>query len=243
MSITNRQLFIFWVALGLLTLGSNWSGFDLWLSHWFYSQEAGLFVYREHPVFSHLLHSGLKNMVVAFWVGLFARLIWLKAKRAKPNPAQPQFLDAPFLTWLLVTSGICAMAVATFKSQSMHACPWSLSIYGGTESYFLFWGDASGSAGKCFPSGHASIGWMWLPFAIAPATLVQLQRRANPVGYKLMELTLAIVAVLSSATQIIRGAHFLSHVMATAWVCLTITLVLKIATEYQKRLKHGDLAT
>lgn len=120
------------------------------------------------------------------------------------------------LGWLASTV-IGLLAVPALKQLSLTSCPWSLAEFGGTASWVSHWswGAADGGLGHCFPSGHAAgafafmaAAWAWMP---------SRPRR----GLALMLMVLLLGAFFGM-TQIVRGAHYPSHVLWSAWLCASL---------------------
>jgi membrane-associated PAP2 superfamily phosphatase len=112
---------------------------------------------------------------------------------------------------------LAALIVSSLRSVSAHSCPWDLSAFGGTAEYFRFF-DAmpqNPGPGRCAPSGHAASGFVWLTGYIA---LRGVDRKAACYALAFSLL----LGILAGLTQLVRGAHFLSHVLLTAWICLAV---------------------
>ena len=112
---------------------------------------------------------------------------------------------------------LCLAAAAVLKQLSALSCPWNLAEFGGTARYISHWSIAAwrggdGGPGHCFPSGHASNAFAFLVGYMA-------LRESRP---RLARVWLAAVFVIGAAFglgQTLRGAHYPSHTLWTAWVC------------------------
>jgi membrane-associated PAP2 superfamily phosphatase len=107
---------------------------------------------------------------------------------------------------------LSAAAVVTLKHFSAHACPWDLADFGGTVPYrgLLSGAEALPSIEGCLPAAHPLVGYAWLcvGFALYPG--------APRVA--LISMGAALLAgTAAGAVQVMRGAHFPSHVLWTAW--------------------------
>jgi membrane-associated PAP2 superfamily phosphatase len=121
------------------------------------------------------------------------------------------------------------LAVSLLKSQSIHHCPWDLQRYGGFALYLRLFDKlpAGAVAGHCFPAGHASSG-LWLA-AFAVFWLPERPRMAAIV------FALGLVpGLLMGWMQQMRGAHFLSHTLWSAWIA-TLVFVLTARFLYPHR--------
>lgn len=190
-----------WLALlitgGLIFGLPHPTGLDLFLSDLFYDANTQQFPLKNTPLFAVVLHSGLKYLSVWLWLGL---LVFTVVRRRTPGHGQR--------VYVLVTALLAALLVSVLKSHSTHSCPWDLQDFGGPYT------DLTGP-GRCFPSGHASVGFMWIALLFAPMALAFLKRWQ-------VWLFVVCMGALASFVQIARGAHFLSHVLATAWVCWAV---------------------
>jgi membrane-associated PAP2 superfamily phosphatase len=148
--------------------------------------------------------------LVAF--GLLALAVWRPFSFAR-------LLTRRERLWWLATTLLCAALIASLKRGSTTSCPWSLAEFGGGMAHYMpHWalGQGDGGPGGCFPSGHASIAFSLLAgcFVLRPAA----------PGAALAWLLLCSVAGIALGwVQMMRGAHYLSHALWTAWICWAVT--------------------
>jgi membrane-associated PAP2 superfamily phosphatase len=173
------------------------SGLDLWATRFFGGSNG--FPWREHWLTARLLHDGGR---VAGWLALAAAML-------RRNVSAPQRL------WWLGTTLACAIAIQLLKHASTTSCPWALAEFGGIATYVPHWrwGVADGGSGQCFPSGHAASA-----LALLPGVYV-----LRGVAARRWLLLVLGGAVLFGAAQLVRGAHYASHTLWTAWVCWALT--------------------
>jgi membrane-associated PAP2 superfamily phosphatase len=192
------------IALASLALIVAWeaSGLDLALAGW-YGTVAG-FPWRDNWWARDVLHNGERLLAAAAWL-LFATNA-LVAPRGHPSRSARLF-------WLAVTSA-CLALVPAAKRLSTSSCPWDLVPFGGAAPYVPHWllDRFDGGPGHCFPSGHAVAAFAFLGLHF----LWRDHGRARA--------GIALTAVLAAGlvvgwTQMLRGAHFASHVMWSAWLC------------------------
>lgn len=203
------------VLLGVALLTNRYTTMDFTISTWFYDAQQHGFPLRETWLWSSVLHEGLKWFAVIVWLALLALLGFIMAKNLPKTP-----LLKPFLTFSLLISLISVLVVAGFRSQSAHSCPWSLKTFGGSAQFFRI-GDApppNAGPGRCLPSGHATVGFMWI--AAIFASRRWLKPFTGPITIAVLSLGL-----LTSGVQIVRGAHFFSHVLLTAATCWAIAWI------------------
>lgn len=197
-------------AVLLLVAVARYTPLDYALSTLFYDPGTSSFPLRHSPFWTAVMHSGLKYLSIALWLGL---LLWwlLQARRSRHAPLR----EAAGFTLLIAP--LSALAVSVLRSLSDHSCPWELAVYGGGADYFRFFDavPAAPGSGRCAPSGHASAGFMWFAGYVAA-------RRVGPRAARLALALALCLGTLTGLTQIVRGAHFVSHVLLTAWVCYAV---------------------
>jgi len=115
-------------------------------------------------------------------------------------------LTIPILTWLV-------------REGSASACPRDLAAFGGelAQRPFLDFSWQAIGSGRCNPSGHMSSYSWWLALCF----LRPPQRRGLGV------LVLCIVAMFAlGSVQILKGAHFMSHLIFSVWWAGVACLIL-----------------
>lgn len=193
------------LAIGLLlVLAWDASGLDLALARVF-GGSAG-FAAREAFWSRDLLHGGLRALWIAVWLGLA-----VDAWRPAPAPRGPSRRER---RQALLAGLLLLVVVPALKGLSHTSCPWSLEAFGGTAPWVSHWDWTlrDGGPGHCFPSGHTAGAAAFAPFAWIWG------RRAWGL--------VALSAGLASVAQLARGAHFLSHVLWAAWICVALGWVL-----------------
>ena len=128
-------------------------------------------------------------------------------------------LPQPMRWWWLATTLACVVLVPLLKRASLTSCPWSLAEFGGVASHVSHWawGVADGGEGRCFPAGHATAAFCFLPGYFA------LRGVARGAARTWLFVVLAAAAVLAGV-QVMRGAHYVSHSLWTGWFCWAFTL-------------------
>lgn len=192
--------------LGLVALvGWEISGFDLVVSGWFGG--AGGFAWRDAWLTSTLLHDGGR---IAAWA-LLAVMAADALRPLHPGPSR-----AERRRWLGVTVA-CLLLVPALKRASRSSCPWDLSPFGGLAAYVPHWrlGLVDGGPGHCFPSGHAVA-------AFAFFSGYFLWRSHRPVAARRWLVAVCLAGAVFGAVQVARGAHFVSHVLWSEWICWVV---------------------
>ena len=134
----------------------------------------------------------------------------------------------------LVLSIVAAIAVSTLvKRLSNTSCPWDLAEFGGVARHVSHWrwGVQDGGPGHCFPAGHASAAFGFV------AGWFVLRRAAPGLATGWLLAAVAGGLVLGLAQQL-RGAHYLSHTLWSAWICWTVGLVVECGVVAAAALRH-----
>jgi len=182
------------------------SGLDMPLAQW--SGGVRGFPLTEHWLLTSGLHEGgrMLSWLLAMWLtlGVWWPVGWLR--RLEPRER----------VQLIATTLIAVLAVSSLKAVSATSCPWDLAAFGGVARHVSHWSWLpDGGSGRCFPAGHASSG-----FAFVGGYFVL--RHASPAQARIW-LALALLAGFTLGIgQQIRGAHFMSHTLWTAWLCWSI---------------------
>jgi membrane-associated PAP2 superfamily phosphatase len=198
-------------ALALIILLARYTPLDHALTGLFYDPVTQRFPLKDQAFWAVVMHTGLKYLSLALW---FALLLWWVSLRRQLSRQQPLRRAMGFT---LIVTLLAALAVSALRAISPHSCPWDLSAFGGSAEYFRFF-DAvplNPGPGRCVPSGHAATGFVWLTGYIA---LRGVDRTAARVALAFSLL----FGILAGLTQLARGAHFLSHVLLTAWICIAV---------------------
>jgi len=191
---------------GLAVLAAwEFSALDLPLTRLFGTP--GGFPWRSHWLTAGVLHDGAR---LAGWLffGLLVISLWQPQAFVAALPRRER-------VWWLLTTLACAALIPLLKRSSTTSCPWALAEFGGDVArYVPHWllGGRDGGSGGCFPSGHASTAFALLPgwFAL---------RGHAPTAARRLLIIVASVGALLAGVQLIRGAHYLSHSLWTAWIC------------------------
>ena len=220
-SWTLRRLWALTLLFFVLLVLWDATGFDLPLARWSGSPQG--FALRQQPLFVLLSHE-LPRMagaalLLALLVGVFNP--WGFLCRLAPGER--------WQLWLSIAGG--ALAITVLKRLNHTSCPWDLAEFGGVArhvSHWL-WGVRDEGGGHCFPAGHASTAFAYL------AGWFVLRHGAPRVAGRWLLAALLAGLVLGVAQQM-RGAHFMSHTLWTAWICWAWGLALETALQVHR---HG----
>lgn len=199
------------LALGLmlaLLLGWDALGLDLQVVRWFGTVQG--FALRDSWWAGSVLHQGGRWVAALLLLGL-ALAAWRAPRWVQGKPSRRQRL-----AWFGVTL-LCLVAVPTLKRFSASSCPWDLHEFGGVASYVSHWqwGLADGGPGHCFPSGHAVAAFAFLGMYF-------MWRQHSPARGRTWLAGVLLAGALFGLAQAVRGAHYPSHTLWSAWVCWAI---------------------
>lgn len=214
-------------ALTLVLLGGvllwDAGGLDLPLARWAGSAQG--FAWRSVPALVLWLHEVPRALSMGLLVLLGVGAVWpwgFLRRLARRDRVQ------------LALSVLAAIAVSTLvKRISSSSCPWDLAEFGGVARHVSHWrwGVQDGGPGHCFPAGHASAAFGFV------AGWFVLRRAAPGLAAGWLLAAVAGGLVLGLAQQL-RGAHYLSHTLWSAWICWTVGLVVECGVAAAAALRH-----
>jgi membrane-associated PAP2 superfamily phosphatase len=214
-----------WLGVALLgLLAWEVSGGDLALSAWAGGHEA--FPLRHPGTWASVLHEAGRVVCALLLAALIVDAAWpappWRGPGAARGVAQRRITAAATVAALV--------AVPALKRVSRTSCPWDVVDYGGTVPWVSHWAFsvADGGPGHCFPSGHAVAAFAFLVPALA-------WRQQHPRAARAALVAVLAAGALFGAVQVMRGAHYLSHVLWSAWLCAAIA----VAVEAARRLQAG----
>lgn len=231
-----RQLLLLAIAIPLL-LGIEATGIDEILEAYYFDAASGTFPWKNDATFTLLAHDGLRDLLL--FVPLTIFLLWLVSLN-KPHLLQSR-LSHPWhqprvLAYLFLAMLAGPLLVGLLKDTTTQPCPWNLIEFGGKLHYTHLWQGhfwRLSHPGKCFPGGHSSGGFALLAFL--PLLAGQSSRR--------MLVTAMSLGLIMGWVQIMRGAHFLTHNLWSAWIVwLTIVLAWSLIRPHQEK-QPGNLGT
>lgn len=198
----------------LLLMAWDYSGLDLWMAHWFGSAKG--FSLESHWLWRNVLHDDIRLWPWALELALLVAIVWPFATLKQLPMARRAQLALTTLAALLV--------VSTIKLHSSTSCPWDLQQFGGVASYVSHWawGVRDGGTGGCFPAGHASAGFAFIGGFFAFRHAVPKTAWRWFAGAMLVGFTFGLA-------QQVRGAHYMSHTLWTAWFCWTVAATVDVA--------------
>lgn len=187
-----------------LILAWDFSGLDLWMAQLFGGPQG--FSQTNSWLWAGLLHDDLRPFPWLLEIALIIAIWWpIGSLRLISRARRAQFALTTLLALLLVSS---------IKMHSSTSCPWDLEQFGGLAQHVSHWawGARDGGSGGCFPAGHASAG-----FAFLGGFFALRHGAANSAKRWLIGAMMA--GLILGMAQQIRGAHYMSHTLWTAWFC------------------------
>jgi len=194
--------FRLWLGFPLLVMGLLlWldpAGLDFAIAEKFYVPGSG-FIGRKSYWLENILHDRAKQAVILLSVliviGFIASLFrpkWREWRRP--------------LGYVVLAMGLSTAIITPLKALTAVQCPWSLSEFGGTETFtpLLSARAETLKPGRCWPGGHASTGFSLLALFFA-------LRDRHPRGARIALGVALGLGVIFSVGRMLQGAHFLSH--------------------------------
>ena len=190
---------------------------DLTIARWFFDDVRRVFPLANDWLLKTVLHDEARMLSAVTALALLGVAVttWFTRK--------PRTLHAyrEPLMYVAMATVVGAAIVGLAKHFSSHACPWDLAMFGGSAPYhpLLAAHAALPNVDGCFPAAHPLAGYAWLAVGFA---LYPLARRR---AWQAWALALTLGTLLG-AVQIARGAHFLSHVLWSAWVVWAVNVAM-----------------
>ncbi len=177
-----------------------------------FDRELGTFPLRHAWLTEAFSHVILKRILILLGLSFIGVALWDIAR-----PQAWSWLRRFQLRVVAVSAALVPATVALLKKASSTHCPWDIERYGGAEPYLrLFQSLPDGLPyGHCMPAGHASSA-MWL-IALA-VFFVPGRPRTAALAFALLLTSGLAVGWL----QQLRGAHFFTHTLWTAWIAMAI---------------------
>ncbi len=185
---------------------------DMDLARLAFDPAAGQFIGRHSYFLENILHDRAKQVVIVF--GLLAIVGFAGSfllARLKPIRRE--------LGCLVLALGLSTAFVTPLKAVTAVQCPWSLSQFGGQETYskLLEARPQTDKPGRCWPGGHAATGFTLFALFFA------LRDRRPRMAKVALGVAFALGTIFSVG-RMLQGAHFFSHNVWTAVFCWLIAL-------------------
>lgn len=185
---------------------------DYQLSFFLFDLSGGAWSLKDHFFTETLIHVYGKYLSIVFYLAIIVVLL-LSYKNEKIKSYKKG------LIYLVISTLLATLLISFLKSITRIDCPWSMSGLGGEQEYehwivLLF---KVHDGGKCFPAGHASAAYAF--FSLYFFARFYFLKYAS-----LVFLVVLTAGIIFGFSQQLRGAHFLSHDVTTAFLCWLINL-------------------
>lgn len=214
-----RQLLLLSGLALLLWLTFHFTALDAWFAGLYFDSDSHSFPLKDALWLEWLNHRLAKYLIIGFAVISSVRAAYRRDR---------------LLARSVAALACATLAVSLLKAHSAHSCPWDLAAYGGHALPFELFSPASvkPGPGRCFPGGHAAAGFALMAMAFAAPTRQQA-RLWLAGGFA--------CGLLMGWGQLMRGAHFLSHNLWSAWLCwAVIVLVMALWPQRESVTQAGQ---
>ena len=240
---TRRRIRWAWLALlvsGIFLLW--WSEFsalgqavEFWVSRQFYQVGVG-FPLRDSARFDFWWHIFPKRMM--FLLPLWALLQIIYGAILRYENRLYGLYREEWLRWcaVFIFGLMISVLLNELKKETNQACPWNLQVFGGKLPYVHLLDPRPWAAHSqaCWPAGHAAVGLSLLVVSFVGGWPRALWRdesalRAPRSPWLSAGAFAAYAVVLSMVlgfSQVMRGAHFISHQIWSLWIVLVFNLLL-----------------
>lgn len=211
------------IVIACIALFTEW---DIALADSAFDANARVFPLRHAWVTEVFNHVILKRIFATLALVFLIAVLWDLA-----SPRRWSWLCRFQMRVVALSAVLVPTVISLIKQSSSSHCPWDLERYGGTEPYvklFEFM-PAGVEPGHCMPGGHASSA-LWM---ISLAVFFIPHRLTRAV---IALAAFLIVGVAVGWMQQLRGAHFLTHTLWSAWLALlTVVLITACLDRWPKR--------
>ena len=189
----------------LLILLERSSNTDLGISTIFFNADTGQFILEN--TLGYQLHDYTKLFMLVVGFGFVMLSALFLTQRIQPDPFIIKKVH--FVSFVAI---ITPLIIHTIRDYSAAYCPNDLVLFNGQHLYIKLFDiiPSQWTNGRCWPSAHASA-FFWL-LAIP---LVFIQNDGLKVG---VYIGVFIIAFVLSGVQILRGEHFLTHILWTGFI-------------------------
>ncbi|AVI86398.1 MULTISPECIES: phosphatase PAP2 family protein [Pseudomonas syringae group] len=222
-----------WIYLGipavvaLILVLLELTSLDMDIAKLAFDPVSGQFIGRHSYFLEDILHDRAKQLVMLFGVlAMIGFAASFKVQRLMPWRRE--------LGCLVLSMALSTAFVTPVKVVTSVQCPWSLTEFGGQETYseLLSPRPATDKPGRCWPGGHAATGFTLF------ALFFMLRDRRPRLAKLGLALALGLGSIFS-AGRMLQGAHFFSHNIWTAVFCWLICLGVYYFVLYRPEPKHN----
>lgn len=196
---------------------------DMDIARLAWDPQADDFIGRHSYFLENILHDRAKQAVIA--LAVMAAIGFAASFKLQRLQTWRRELGCLVLSMALATGFVTPVKVLTGVQ-----CPWSLTQFGGKETYseLLSPRPATSKPGLCWPGGHATTGFTLF-------ALFFIFRDRKPALAKAGLALAFTLGTVFSVGRMLQGAHFLSHNIWTAVFCWLICLGCYCALLYRRQ--------
>lgn len=196
---------------------------DFPLAHALLELQGGHWSLKQHWLLESLLHRGGRMLSMLAWLTGLVLLLVRWPQRARLRWHAP-------LARLLLTTLLCTIVIGVLKATTHMDCPWDLSAFDGTRPFISLLTPRPEILGspKCFPAAHAATGFAWIGLYFFFAAIRPSWRCAGLAIGLLLGLSFGLA-------QQVRGAHFLSHDIASLTLCWWVACAVELLARSSER--------
>lgn len=215
------------LATLLLVLAWDASGLDLPVTRALATNHG--FHWRDTWLTYTLLHEGGRLLAAGTVLFLLLHALWLHRLWWQDGPDRRQ-------RWTALGGALLNLtAVPALKRAAATSCPWDLSEFGGSAHYVPHWdwGVPDLGPGHCFPSGHAVAGFAFI-------ALYFVWRDTHPARARRWRWFSMATGLAFGVSQVLRGAHYVSHVAWSGWLCWSLAALVFALARRRTRARASD---
>ena len=221
-----------WVSL--ILLAAAWlasQALDQAWSSWLFHRQGDAWSLKRDILLETVLHRGGRLASQLAWAGVLVATV---LRWRAPSAVRWTCPAARLLVAVLLSTA----CVAWLKATTHMDCPWDLAGFGGDRPFVpLFAPRPEGlGAPACFPAAHAAAGYAWVTLYFFFLHAAPRWRHAG------LAVGLAAGAVFGLAQQL-RGAHFLSHDIASLAVCWAVACCVDRLGDRRGPCSGGEMGT
>ncbi|MCH6482863.1 phosphatase PAP2 family protein [Pseudoxanthomonas sp. LH2527] len=222
------------LPVSLILLAAAWmaaQSLDQPWASWLFHQQGDTWSLKRDFMLETVLHRSGRLVSQLAWAGvLMATLAYWRTPSAHAwtRPAAR----------LLVSVLASTACVAWLKATTHMDCPWDLVGFGGERPFVPLFAHRPVELGTpaCFPAAHAAGGYAWVALYFFCLHAAPRWRHAG-LGAGLL------AGIVFGLAQQLRGAHFLSHDIASLAICWAVACsVDRIGTWFASRSQGQDRA-
>jgi membrane-associated PAP2 superfamily phosphatase len=201
------------LPISVILLVAAWmaaQSFDQAWASWLFHQQGDAWSLKRSFILETALHRGGRLLSQLAWAGVLVATLTHWRSLSSKHWTRP----AARLLVAVLASTAC---VAWLKATTHMDCPWDLVGFGGQRPFVPLFEHRPAELGMpgCFPAAHAAGGYAWVALYFF---FLHVSPRWRHVG---LAAGLLAGGVFGLAQQL-RGAHFLSHDIASLTVCWAV---------------------